>query len=420
MAQPLSFVFADRVTVPGMLGVDIQAEILAKIVEFKPDKILLVSDETVDGLHGGFFDPLLPQPCAGLGETGCMEGLPGGGAPDSPDVEKFVLPPGDACKSWAHLSELMEWAFRVGATKRSVVVAFGGGALMNVTGLFASILYRGMKLVYVPTTLLAMHDVTTSLKTSICYDGRKNNIGSFYAPQVILIDVAFCRTLPRGEMFSGIGELMKNACLFGGKYADGVSEVLSRDRINSSHGGSGDEFMMDDEALMKLLVLGIEAKMTVLAKDAYEKTSGMVFEYGHTVSHAIEKAYGDGVVPHGLGVTYGMMSSSYAARKLGIMSSEDHEQHDKLCMLLLHRWKLPEPRPSAERVLALAMQDSKRGITSEAEDEISDVLLRKMGDVVETKTSNLSKFPCSLVHEWLVSMGFPAEGAPAKGGTGEP
>ncbi|CAK0891943.1 unnamed protein product [Prorocentrum cordatum] len=178
--------------------------------------------------------------------------------------------------------------------------------------------------------------------------------------------------------------------------------------------------MMGGEALMKLLVLGIDAKMAVLAKDAYEKTSGMVFEYGHTVSHAIEKAYGDGVVPHRLGVTYGMMSSSYAARKLGIMSSEDHEQHDKLCMLLLHRWKLPEPRPSAERVLALAMQDSKRGITSEAEDEISDVLLRKMGDVVETKTSNLSKFPCSLVHEWLVSMGFPAEGAPAKGGTGEP
>lgn len=213
---------------------------------------------------------------------------------------------------------------------------------------------------------------------------------------------------------------MKNACLFGGKYADGIRDVLSSDRINSSHGGSGDEFMTDDETLMKLLVLGIEAKMTVLANDAYEKTSGMIFEYGHTVSHAIEKAYGDGVVPHGLGVTYGMMSSSYAAQKMGIMSIEDQEQHDQLCMLLLHRWPLPEPRPSAERVLGLAMQDSKRGITSETEDEISDVFLRKMGDIVETKTSNLSKFPCSLVHEWLLSMGFPAEWELAKIGTGEP
>jgi 3-dehydroquinate synthase/2-deoxy-scyllo-inosose synthase len=348
-----------------------------------------------------------------------MEGVPGGGSLDLPELERFVLPPGDGCKSWAHLSELMEWAFRIGATKRSVIVAFGGGALMNITGLFASILYRGTKLVYVPTTLLAMHDVTTSLKTSICYDGRKNNIGSFYAPQVILIDVAFCRTLPRSEMFSGIGELMKNACLFGGEYADAIADALSRERINSNHGGSGDEFMVDDETMMKLLVQGIKAKMTVLAADAYEKTSGMIFEYGHTVSHAIEKAYGDGVVPHGLGVTYGMLSSSYAAHKMGIMSAEDREYHDQLCTLLLKRWPLPEPRPSAEQVLGLAMRDSKRGITSEADDEISDVLLRRMGDVVETKTSNLSKFPCSLVHEWLLSAGFPPEGERVRCGTGE-
>jgi len=328
---------------------------------------------------------------------------------ERPELEKFILPPGDECKSWKPLSALMEWAFQVGATKRSLVVAFGGGALMNITGLFASILYRGTKLMYIPTTLLAMHDVTTSLKTSICYDGRKNNIGTFYAPLWILIDVSFTRTLPRAELFSGIGELMKNACLFGGKYAEGVSQALSRECINSQHGGSGEEFVVDDETLQRLLSLGIEAKMTVLAEDAYEKTSGMIFEYGHTVSHAIEKAYGDGVVPHGLGVTYGMLSSSYAAEKMGVMSPKDRQEHDELCMLLLRKWPLPEPRPSAEMVLSLAMKDSKRGITSEADDEISDVILRRMGDIVETKTSNLSKFPCKLVLEWLVDMGFPQQ-----------
>merc|ERR1712032_1113593 len=161
------------------------------------------------------------------------------------------------------------------------------------------------------------------------------------------------------------GELMKNACLFGGKYADGVADALSRERINSNHGGSGDEFMLDDETLMKLLALGIEAKMTVLAHDAYEKTAGMIFEYGHTVSHAIEKAYGDGVVPHGLGVTYGMLSSSYAAEKLGLMTSEDRKEHDDLCWLLLKRWSFPEPKPSIEKITSLAMRDSKRGLTSE-------------------------------------------------------
>merc|ERR1719401_1278279 len=162
---------------------------------------------------------------------------------------------------------------------------------------------------------------------------------------------------------------------------------------------------------MFLLSLGIEAKMTVLLNDAYERTSGMIFEYGHTVSHAIEKAYGDGVVPHGLGVTYGMISSSYAAEKLGIMSAKDRAEHDELCWLLLRRWPLPEPKPSAETVLALAMRDSKRGLTGEANDEISDVLLRKMGDVVPTSTNMLSKFPSILVVEWLASMGFESEAA---------
>merc|ERR1712110_798945 len=122
--------------------------------------------------------------------------------------------------------------------------------------------YRGMKLVYIPTTLLAMHDVVTSLKTSICFDGRKNNIGSFYAPLKILIDVSFCRTLPRGELFSGIGELAKNAALLGGKHAEGFINALSSERINGEHGGSGEEFTLDDQTLKHLLGLGIDAKMT--------------------------------------------------------------------------------------------------------------------------------------------------------------
>jgi 3-dehydroquinate synthase/2-deoxy-scyllo-inosose synthase len=303
----------------------------------------------------------------------------------------------------------MEWAFQIEATKKSVIVAFGGGALLNVTGLFASILYRGSKLVYVPTTLLAMHDVTTSLKTSICFDGRKNNIGSFFAPLKILIDVAFCSTLPRREVFSGLGELAKNAALLGGDHAAGFIETLSAESVNGENGGSGEEFVMNNMVLQRLLRLGIEAKMSKLKTDGYEKTTGMIFEYGHTVSHAIEKAYGDGTIPHGLGVTYGMLSSSYAAERLGIMSAADRKAHDDLCWLLLKRWPLPEPKPSIEKVMARAMRDSKRGITGEADDEISDVLLYSMGNVVPTKTNNLSKFPTTLTSEWLASMGFASE-----------
>jgi 3-dehydroquinate synthase/2-deoxy-scyllo-inosose synthase len=398
--EALSFVFSDKATVPGHLGTDVQAEVIGHILEVKPDKILLICDSGADAHHPNYFAPLSPD----VAETGS-----GSNGEQAPDIQKYMLPEGDAAKSWEHLTALMRWSFDIGTTKRSLIVAFGGGALLNIAGLFASILFRGTKVIYVPTTFLAMHDVVTSLKTSICYDGRKNNIGSFYAPLKILIDLGFCRTLPRKELFSGLGELAKNALLLGGKHAQGFVAAMSNENIDGAHGGSGEEFVLDDKTLHELTALGIDAKMQKLLVDPYERTTGMIFEYGHTVSHAIEKAYGDGVIPHGIGVTYGMLSSSYAAELMDIMSPEDRKEHDALCWLLLKRWPLPEPRPTIEKIMSFAMRDSKRGLTGEGDDDISDVLLHKMGDVVPTKTNNLSKFPSKYVSEWLRSMGFPCE-----------
>eukprot|EP00927_Polykrikos_kofoidii_P086822 TRINITY_DN983_c0_g1_i4.p1 TRINITY_DN983_c0_g1~~TRINITY_DN983_c0_g1_i4.p1 ORF type:complete len:445 (+),score=100.90 TRINITY_DN983_c0_g1_i4:55-1335(+) len=394
--ETLSFVFANRATVPTFLGLDVQGEIIEQLLAFNADKFLIVTDETVDEAHGDYFAPICTQSDQG---SPC----------EVPCAEKIVLPCGDAAKSWENLTKLVEWSFAVGATKQTVVVAFGGGALLNVAGLFASIVYRGMKLAYVPTTFLAMHDVVTSLKTSICFDGRKNNIGSFYAPLKILIDVGFCRTLPRSELFSGLGELAKNAALFGGAHLEGFTNALSKDSVDAQNGGSGEEFSLDDETMLQLVRLGIKAKMDMLQDDALEKTSAMVFEYGHTMSHAIEKTYGDGVIPHGLGVTYGMLACSFVAEKLGIMNEKAREEHDVVCDLLVQRWPLPLPLPSIDEVMSRAMKDSKRGVTAEAEDEISDVLLHRVGDVLTTSSSNLSKFPSELFAEWLASMGFPAK-----------
>jgi len=374
--ETMDFVFADRATVPGWLGLDCQAELLEHVRNMNADKILLVTEANADKLHGSYWDPLIA---------------------DTP-VEKMVLPSGDAAKSWDHLSQLVRWNFDVGATKKSVIVAFGGGALLNVAHLFASMMYRGMKLVSVPTTFLAMHDVVTSLKTSICFDGRKNNIGTFYAPLKILIDVGFCRTLPPAELFSALGELAKNACVFGAEHAEGF--VRAFDDVPAG------EFNLSIKTILDLTRLGIKAKMDALATDAYEKNNGMLFEYGHTISHAIEKAYGDGTIPHGIGVAYGMLSTSYAAEKMGIMSKEDRVKHDEVCNLLVSKWPLPNPKPSAELVLQLAMRDSKRGNTSEKPHEISDVILKRIGEHVPSKTHNLHAFDSKWTAEWLATK-FP-------------
>merc|ERR1711862_597085 len=92
------------------------------------------------------------------------------------------------------------------------------------------------------------------------------------------------------------------------------------------------------------------------------------------------------------------------------MRIADRRVHDDMCWKLLDMCPLPEPKPGRERVMAIAMKDSKRGIAGEAADEISDVLLRKVGDIIETETQNLSKFPASLIENWLAEIGFPASG----------
>lgn len=377
--------FADRAPIPAYTGVDVQPEVISRLRAMKPDRFLVVTDEAVEQHYSSYLDAL--------------------GADGTP-VHKYVLPCGDQCKAMKHLLGLIDWSFERGGTRSSVVVGFGGGALMNITGLFAGIVYRGFRLVYVPTTLLAMHDVTTSLKTSICHWGRKNNIGIYYAPTLILMDLAFCRTLPQDELLSGLGELCKNAALFGGDHARGFVEAFSKDVLNECTGGEPESLTLDDQDLVKLTRLGVRAKMDILCVDATENLQGMVFEYGHTFSHAMEKAYGDGTIPHGIGVCYGMLCSSFVAEKLGIMSPEARAEHDGMVRLLTDRWALPEPKPSINRIMGYAMNDSKRGILAEEPHEITDLVVSKIGRIVSDHPSNLAKFDKKYVEEWFEIMGF--------------
>ena len=375
---------------PCYLGTDCHEEICQRLLSLNADTLFIITDATVEKLHSHYFDQLANS------ESG-------------PTLEKYIVPCGDACKSWDVMSALIQWLFSSKATKKSVIVTWGGGAVLNVGGLVASMVFRGMKYVQVPTTLLAMHDVTTSLKTSICFQGRKNNIGTYYAAVLCLIDTAFCRTLPPAELFSGLGELCKNAAFFGAEHADGFVEAMTKSPVAKRKAdGSEPPFSLEDDSMMMLTRLGIKAKMTVLLEDAYEKKFGMIFEYGHTVSHSIEKAYGDGTIPHGIGVAYGMLACSYFAEKLGHMTSEDRENHDRLANLLVNRWPLPEPRPTANKIMELAMRDSKRGITGEKPHEISEVLLQRVGEPVKTP-SMLSALDKGLYWDWLVSMDFPVE-----------
>jgi 3-dehydroquinate synthase/2-deoxy-scyllo-inosose synthase len=317
------------------------------------------------------------------------------GLGSSPGVV-FVAPEGERCKSLSVLGEVTDACLTGGATKRSLVLVFGGGATMNLGGLAAALIYRGLRLCYVPTTLMAQNDVVPSMKTAINFCDRKNNFGTFHAASLNVVDTRYLHTLPAQELRAGMGELVKNALVLGGAH------FAMADRMLDAHARGA----LDDSLLAEIVEVGIRAKVPALAVDAEEARAGMIFEYGHTVGHALELCFPAGVLPHGLAVCWGMRCCSYVASRLGVISDAEVARHDALIQRLLPE-ALPAPLPTIADVMFRVMRDGKRGRAPESADECSCVLLTAVGEPLRTDTM-LSTFPSKLVADWLRAQGLQA------------
>ena len=306
----------------------------------------------------------------------------------------FVAPEGERCKTFPVLGELTDVCLTSGATKRSLVLVFGGGATMNLGGLAAALIYRGLRLCYVPTTLMAQNDVVPSMKTAINFCDRKNNFGAFHAASLNVVDTRYLHTLPAQELRAGMGELVKNALVLGGEH------FTMAERMLDAHARGA----LDDSLLAEIVEAGIRAKLPALAIDAQEARAGMIFEYGHTVGHALELCYPAGVLPHGLAVCWGMRCCSYVASRLGVMDSTEAARHEALIQRLLPEM-LSAPLPTVADVMFRVMRDGKRGRARESADECSCVLLTAVGEPLQTDTM-LSKFPSQLIADWLLAQGL--------------
>jgi 3-dehydroquinate synthase/2-deoxy-scyllo-inosose synthase len=306
----------------------------------------------------------------------------------------FIAPEGERSKILGVLGEVAERCLTGGATKRSLVLVFGGGATMNLGGLAAALIYRGLRLCYVPTTLMAQNDVVPSMKTAINFCDRKNNFGTFHAASLNVVDTRYLRTLPPQELRAGMGELVKNALVLGGEH------FAMAERMLDAHARGA----LNDALLAEIVEAGIRAKLPALTIDAEEARAGMIFEYGHTIGHALELCYPAGVLPHGLAVCWGMRCCSHVASQLGLMDRTEAVRHDALIQRLLPEG-LPEPLPTMSDVMFRVMRDGKRGRVQESEDECSCVLLSAVGEPLQTETM-LSKFPATLVAGWLGAQGL--------------
>jgi 3-dehydroquinate synthetase len=236
---------------------------------------------------------------------------------------------------------------------------------------------------------MAQNDVVPSMKTAINFCDRKNNFGTFHAASLNVVDTRYLHTLPSQELRAGMGELVKNALVLGGTH------FTMAERMLDAHARGA----LDDALLAEIVEAGIHAKLPALAVDALESRAGMIFEYGHTVGHALELCYPAGVLPHGLAICWGMRCCAYVASQLGVMNRTELARHNALIRRLLPD-ALPAPLPTVADVMFRVMRDGKRGRACESADECSCVLLTAVGEPLQSETM-LSKFPSRIVADWL-------------------
>jgi 3-dehydroquinate synthase len=233
----------------------------------------------------------------------------------------ITVPDGEAYKNQTSVDTILESLFNHRFNRGSMLIAFGGGVIGDMTGFTASIYQRGIDFVQIPTTLLSQVDASVGGKTGINNSYGKNLIGAFHQPQAVFIDPHFLQTLPKREFAAGVAEIVKMAVTFNKEFFT----FLEKADLN------------DKKVLQEAIKQAVETKASVVAKDEKEKGLRAALNYGHTFGHVIESQTQYRTYLHGEAVAIGMVMANRLAVAMGLMSEDEAQRVEKL----LQKYNLP-------------------------------------------------------------------------------
>jgi 3-dehydroquinate synthase len=229
-------------------------------------------------------------------------------------VRTEMVPDGEAAKEIGVAADLWSRLADAGVGRSDAIVAVGGGAVTDLAGFVAATWLRGVRIVLMPTTLLAMTDAAIGGKTAINTAAGKNLVGAFYPPAGVLADVHALRSLPPAEYASGLAEVIK-----AGFIADPVIlELVEADPVAAAKPGGPHE--------RELIERAIRMKAAVVSADLREAGQREILNYGHTLGHAIERAE-DYAIRHGDAVAIGMCFVAAVSRLAGRLDAPTAARH---------------------------------------------------------------------------------------------
>lgn len=281
-------------------------------------------------------------------------------APVLENVSSLVIDPTESQKSYQGVEPFIRDLIELGFRKNNKLIAVGGGIVQDITAFTSSVIFRGVDWVFFPTTLLAQCDSCIGSKTSINFGEYKNQLGGFYPPIKIFIDLQFLNTLPQQEIRSGIGEMLHYFLVSGEEDFERISKAY-------------EDALKGKPVLMELVRRSLEIKKKYVESDEYDEGPRNVLNYGHSFGHALESLSGYGI-PHGIAVSVGMDIANILSCLKGYITFEDYIRIRKL---LCKNWKgVCLPEFEIERFFQLLKKDKKaRG------DEINVILTRGLGQM---------------------------------------
>jgi len=278
-------------------------------------------------------------------------------------AEIIEMRDGERFKRLATIENLSDKLLKLGADRKAVVVAFGGGVVGDVAGMLASVYMRGVKLVQIPTTVQAQLDAAIGGKTGVNLRAGKNLVGTFYQPQIVLIDPAILSTLPPREFRAGMYEALKAGVI-------GNQELFNR-LENSSIANLRKR--KAKELLTWVLAESVRLKAEVVSADEKEGDLRRVLNFGHTIGHALEAATSYRTFLHGEAVAWGVLAATRISAEIGLC---DSAVYDRIVNATQAWGPLPKVTIQTAKALKLMQSDKKTEAGS-----IHFVLPREIGKV---------------------------------------
>jgi len=240
---------------------------------------------------------------------------------DSKDLSVVTIPDGEEYKHMQTIEDILEHCFEHKLNRSSLLIAFGGGVIGDMTGFTASIYQRGIEFIQIPTTLLSQVDASVGGKTGVNNKFGKNLVGAFHQPQAVYIDPYFLSTLPAREFSAGVAEIVKMAVCFNKDFF----EWLEENDLN------------DSDNIKIAIQKSVETKAWVVSQDEKEKGLRAALNYGHTFGHVIENETNYKKYLHGEAVGIGICMANAVSVKLGFMTQDQSNRVTNL----LNKYSIP-------------------------------------------------------------------------------